>query len=373
MASIIFRDYHYPYPWLSNHMKNIFHRPFFIRLFNWEYWSFGAVYFWTIPAWIYFSLRSRSFFFFSASNPSIENGGLIGESKKNIHNILPKEYYPATVHFSSATPGDKVVDEIKSAGLKFPLIGKPDIGGKGRAVKLLHTDQDIFHYAKHALLDFHIQEYIDYPLEAGIFYYRYPDEEKGRISGIVSKHFLSVTGDGKTTLLELLKADRRSIMYMENLEAMHRDKLNEVLTAGEVRIVSPYGNHARGSKFLDDSNAVDGELEQLIDNISKTIPGFYFGRFDIRYNNWELLKKGREFIIIELNGAGAEPTHMYDPRHSIFFALKEIIRHWDIMARISRINHKKGIPYLSFSEGLNVFRVEKKNAELLGKMSAQIN
>ena len=102
----------------------------------------------------------------------------------------------------------------------------------------------------------------------------------------------------------------------------------------------PYGNHVRGAKFLDANHLIDDELTHIIDTICQQVKGFYFGRLDIRYNSWERLKRGQEFSIIELNGAGSEPTHMYDPKHSIFFAWKEIICHWNILFDISRINHR---------------------------------
>jgi hypothetical protein len=93
--------------------------------------------------------------------------------------------------------------------------------------------------------------------------------------------------------------------------------------------------------------------------VFQQIDGFYYGRLDIKFNSWEELREGRNFSIIELNGAGSEPTHMYDPRHSIFFAWKEIIRHWKILARISRANHQNGIPYMSTKEGLQLLRANK--------------
>ena len=227
-----------------------------------------------------------------------------------------------TVHFAKATGSREVLEKLQEAGLQFPLIGKPDIGGRGRGVKLLRDEQDAVHYSQKALMDYHIQEYISYPLEVGIFYYRYPDAEKGKISGIVGKEFLTVKGNGKDTLLQLMQADSRSIMYLKTLEAMHQDKLGEIIPEGEERIVSPYGNHARGSKFLDVSGLTDPQLEETIDTISKNIPGFYFGRFDIRFSSWDLLREGKEFVIIEINGAGAEPTHMYDPKHSDLLCLE---------------------------------------------------
>jgi hypothetical protein len=349
-------------------MSKFFHHPFFIRLFNWEYWPFEAVYVWTLPALAFFWLRARSFFFFTASNPSIKNGGLIGESKKDIHEILPEDVYPNTIHFPVGTRAEEVVGATLLKGLSFPMVGQPDIGGRGRGVKILKTNDDLIAYARKATLDFHVQAFVHYPLEAGIFYHRFPNEEKGRLTGIVSKQFLTVTGNGRDTLHTLMKNDKRSIMYLSSLENMHRDNLSSVPRDGEEVLLSQIGNHARGAKFLDRSEWIDQELTDTIDRLSKRIDGFYFGRFDIRYNSLEELKRGEKFMVIELNGAGAEPTHIYDPAHSVFFAVGEIIRHWNILERISRMNHKRGVPYPSFSEGVKIFTQDKEDSRKLDDM-----
>jgi hypothetical protein len=352
-----------------NSIQRILHRPFFIKLFNWEYWSFTTVYLFIYPVWLLLCLRARSFFFFAASNPSIRNGGFLCESKKDIISIIPPKYHPATAFFSIPANGNIVLCELQRAGLQFPLIGKPNVGGRGRGIKVLRDSADVINYVHNAFLDFHIQEFVPWKKEAGIFYVRYPDQEKGMITGIVGKEFLSVTGDDKHSILHLLQQDKRALMYLRSLKTIHGDGLNFVLAEGEKMIVSPFGNHARGSKFLDDSNLADEALTNVIDNICKQIPGFYFGRLDIRFDTWEALKEGRNFSIIEVNGAGAEPTHIYDPRHSLFFAWKEIIRHWIILNRISRMNHKKGHRYLSFSEGIAMFREDKLWSQKLAAMT----
>jgi hypothetical protein len=350
-----------------NSIQRILHRPFFIKLFNWEYWSFATVYFCIYPVWFLLCLRARSFFFFAASNPTIKNGGFLGESKKDIITIIPPQYHPPGVFFSIPSNGAIVLRELQRAGLAFPLIGKPNIGGRGRGVKVLRNDQEVVDYARTAYLDFHIQEFVPWKLEAGIFYVRYPNQATGAITGIVYKEFLSVTGDGKQSMLQLLQKDKRALMYLGSLQKIHGDRLNQVLPAGEKMIVSPFGNHARGSKFIDASHLADEILTKVIDEICKQIPGFYFGRLDIRFESWEALKQGKNFSIIEVNGAGAEPTHIYDPRHSLFFAWKEIIRHWFMLFRISRINHKKGHRYLGFWEGIAMFKDAK---EWAGKLNA---
>ncbi len=122
----------------------------------------------------------------------------------------------------------------------------------------------------------------------------------------------------------------------------------------------------RGAKFIDSTHLIDEKITAAIDNVCSQIPDFHFGRLDVRYNTWEELKEGKNFSIIELNGAGSEPTHIYDPQHSIFFAWKEIIRHWIILNRISRMNHiTKKMPYMSILEGLKMFKQNKAYVKLL--------
>jgi hypothetical protein len=338
-------------------------------LFNWEYWSFTTVYFCIYPVWIFLCLRARSLFFFSASNPTIKNGGFLCESKKDIIAIIPPLYHPPTVFFSIPSNGDIVLRDLQRSNLLFPLIGKPNIGGRGRGVKVLRHEQDVINYARTAYMDFHIQEFVPWKNEAGIFYVRYPDQPNGIVTGIVSKEFLSVTGDGQNNILQLLQKDKRALMYLGSLIKIHGARLNRILPEGEKLVVSPFGNHARGSKFIDASHLVDEQLTSVIDNLCKQIPGFYYGRLDIRFDTWEALKEGSNFSIIEVNGAGAEPTHIYDPKHSLFFAWKEIIRHWIILYKISVMNHKKGHRYLSFSEGIAMFKEAKEWARKLNAMT----
>jgi hypothetical protein len=120
--------------------------------------------------------------------------------------------------------------------------------------------------------------------------------------------------------------------------------------------------------FLDDSETINEKLVGVMDEICQQIPFFYFGRMDIRYQSRELLEEGKSFAIMEVNGAGSEPTHIYDPRHSIFFAWKEIIRHWLILFKVSQANHKIGFPYLTVKEGIAMFKKDKEDSKKLEEM-----
>lgn len=340
-----------------NFFKRLLYRPFFIKLLHWEYWGFNAVYGPIYIYWILLCIRTRSFFFFNAANPTIKNGGFLLESKMDIYNIMPAEYYPSTIYFKAGLDSKELLWQLEKLNLTYPVIGKPDIGGRGKGVKKLLSIQEVVDYANESKVDFLVQAFVPYEYEVGIFYYRHPNEEKGHISGIVSKEFLTVEGDGISSIEVLLKKDKRFVLQLPVLQATFGNELQKVLPKGEKKLLVPYGNHARGAKFIDVSYLIDDKLTDTIDAVCKKIPHFHFGRMDVRYNDWDDMKEGRCFSVIEVNGAGSEPTHIYDPAHSIFFAWKEIIRHWIILNRISRQNHKLlKVPYMSFKEGIQMFK-----------------
>lgn len=351
-------------------LNKISSHPFFIKLFNWEYWPFNVVYGPIYLYWFWLGIKARSFFFFNAANPAIKNGGFLLESKKDIYDMIPEKFYPKTVFFYQNASEKNIVEQLKKANLVFPLIGKPDIGMRGLAVKKLTNMAQVFTYAKQSRVDFLLQEFVSFENEVGIFYYRYPNEKKGHITGIVGKEFLTVMGNGVSTIKELLEQDKRFILQLKTLTETFGKELQQVLPENEKYLMVPYGNHSRGAKFLDITGLADEELTTSVDEVCKQIPGFYFGRMDIRYQSWEDLKKGKNFSIIELNGAGSEPTHIYDPEHSVFFAWKEIIRHWNILLKISMLNHTtKQIPYMSLYAGLQMF---KKNDAYVKMIQPQL-
>jgi hypothetical protein len=344
-------------------------KPFWIRLFHWEYWSFQVIYIPIYPIFIFLCLRARSFFFFAAANPSIRYGGFLGESKKDIYRIVPSSLQPRTLFFDKGSNPESVVKELLKSQFQFPLIGKPDMGAKGRGVKKLDDQESVKKYTTLCQTDFHIQEFVSFKREMGIFYYRYPGQSRGKISGIVEKQFLQVVGDGTQNIRQLLQNNSRAILQIAQIDRDEPQLLDRVIAENEIFTVVPYGNHARGALFLDDSATITPALEKWMDDMCKEIPEFYFGRLDIRYESRTQLEANQLFFILEVNGAGSEPTHIYDPRHSILFAWKEIIRHWNILYRISVTNHRLGHPYMTFSEGVRMYRTDNNNSKKLSSMN----
>lgn len=332
-------------------------RLFLHKLFHWEYWPFQIVYIPIYFLWAYYALRARTIFFFNACDPTIKNGGFMMESKMEIYGLIPQKFYPETKLVKAKIPFDEVEALLETTRINYPFIAKPDIGLRGSAVKKVTNLDELKAYHDKADFDYLLQDLIPYENEVGIFYVRFPNEEHGRITGIVAKEFLIVEGDGRSTIEELLKANPRFEFQLKALQKEYGNQLKSILAKGEKKNLVPYGNHARGAKFLDYSHLISPALTKVIDDMCLQIPEFYFGRMDIMYNNWEELEQGENFSIVELNGAASEPTHIYDPKHSLFFAWKELARHISYMFRISVANHKRGFPYLSHKDGMEQYRL----------------
>ena len=160
----------------------------------------------------------------------------------------------------------------------------------------------------------------------------------------------------------ILKNDRAFLQY-HHLKNNRLINFNKVLNKEEEQVLVPYGNHVLGAMFLNYNNIIDEQLNNTFNEISKQIDGFYFGRLDIMYHSIEDFENGKNFAIVELNGAASEPTHIYDPKHSLFFAWRELSRHIRYMYEISVQNHKKGYPYLPHKIGMEQYRLHNKQSK----------
>src|SRR5690606_29742315 len=139
---------------------------------------------------------------------------------------------------------------LKEEGIGYPFIAKPDVGERGFLVTKV-TDEAVFNqYLAAGKVDFIIQEFVELPVEAGVLYYRYPGESNGFISSLVLKEFLTVTGDGKSTLQELIGKNPRAILQWKKFEKRFGEKLDEVLPEGVKYELEAIGNHAQGTKFI---------------------------------------------------------------------------------------------------------------------------
>ena len=339
-------------------------REFWIRLTNWEYWPFEVVYFPIFIYWFWLSIKARSLLYFTAANTMMKNGGMLGESKMEIFDQLPIKHLPKTRLISPTDSFNSVKSVAKNAGITFPLIAKPDIGERGTAVAKITSVDELENYHIKAQYPYLIQEFVALPLEAGVFYYRFPEDSKGKISSIVYKEMLTVTGNGRDRLKDLVVNRERAFLQRKVLSQRFCDQWEKVIPAEQKIEMEGIGNHCRGTKFLNGNRFISKEMSAYFDSLCTKLNGFYFGRFDIRTTSWSALEKG-EFMIMELNGAGAEPAHVYDPSVSITDAYSSLLHHWKVLYLISRKNHERGIPYLSLRRGWEEYKLVLRNKHLI--------
>ena len=326
---------------------------FLIRLRHWEFWPFNVLYF---PVGFYYTwlaIKKGSLFFFTSSNPSIEYGGMLGEKKSDVYDLIPNKYLPEMSFFE---PSQLEEASKYAKQLSYPVIVKPNIGERGNLVEKLNNQSDLEAYVTQCTVPFIIQELITYPVELGVFYVRMPNEKKGRVTSVVMKEFLSVKGDGLHTVNELLHENQRALLQIDFTHPRLAGKLEKVPANGEIVRIESIGNHCRGTTFLDMNHTIDDQLNEAIDQLASEIKGFYFGRFDLKCQSMDTLRRLTDFKILELNGAGAEPGHIYQPGFSLWTAYKDILWHLNALAEISYQNKKRGYPYWPFSRGLKKIR-----------------
>jgi hypothetical protein len=263
---------------------------------------------------------------FTAANPAIPAGGFVGESKHKILDRL-KGAGPCLPHstlLACGVPGERVAQAeefMRQNGLEFPVVLKPDAGQRGSGVAIVRSADQLCEYLTRSSFPAILQEYVPGE-EYGLFYYRYPDSERGRVFSVTEKRMPVLLGDGKCTLEELILADDRAVCMSDFYLRKHLDRTHEVPTAGERVQLVEIGTHCRGAIFLDGGETITPALEEVVDQIAKTFEGFFFGRFDIRVPSRQDFMAGRNLKIVELNGVTSEATHIYDPKLSLFEAYR---------------------------------------------------
>ncbi len=340
------------------------------RITHWETWNFRIKFIFLAPVWMWHCLRAGSWWFFTTSNPTLTFGGFEGEGKKEMYGQLPLSSYPRSIYISPSLSFTEAVKLVTANNYEYPFIVKPDVGMMGYMFRKIENADQLKHYHKKMLVDYIVQELIRYPLEVSVFYYRFPNEQKGTITGFLRKEFLEVTGDGKSTLWQLMLQYSRISFRLEEMRLKHENRLNDIISEGEKFCLSYALNLTRGGKLVSLSHEKDERLLKVFDDLSHYVKHFYYGRYDIKCASVEDLKEGKNFSILEFNGSGAAPHHVYGAGNTLFQACKIVAQHWNVLYKISKYNHKNGMRYWRFSKGWKFFVDAKKHFKMLKQLDA---
>lgn len=316
---------------------------------KWTRWEFWPSWFFNIPVLfiaLYYGLRSGNLLFFTRANPVIETGGLLGESKINIYAHLPAGTYPTTVFVPAGIrQPDLIRAQLFEANIGWPCIAKPNMGERGFLVRKCANEASLLEFlANHPAVDFLVQDFVTWEEEYSVMYHRFPDADRGCITSLCAKGFLSVTGDGQRTVRELMMDDPRASFQLDRLGMEQPDLLRSRPSAGQQLLLEPIGNHCRGTTFFNANGRITPALTATFDRISRQSTGLFYGRFDLKCRSLADLENGEHFAIMEYNGVGAEPAHIYHPGRPLWKAYRDMAAHWHILYRLCREQKRLGVP-----------------------------
>lgn len=285
---------------------------------------------------------------------------------------LPPGSYPKTIYIQPGIPFDQLKAQIGLAGFDLPFIVKPDVGMAGILFRKIETEEQLKNYHRKMPVEYIVQELVLYPIEFSVFYYRYPGSKTGVITGLLEKEPMHIYGNGLSTLRELIHKHPKAKYRLEELLAWHENILERILDDNEKFYLSHAANLNRGASFINLHKKIDKPLTEVFDGINLYSKEFYYGRYDLKAESLEDLKQGKNFSILEYNGSGAEPNHVYNSGYRLRDAHKEILRHWKVLYEISMISHRNGMPFWSFSKGRAFLRKAKEHFKVLEALDSQV-
>lgn len=309
--------------------------------------------------WLGLAIRYRSISLPTLVNPLIEVGGLWGESKQVYLDMVSGDARDwlaryVTLDRASDDPsvdGRRALELVRAAGFDLPFVAKPDIGWQGYGVRPLQSEEAFMAYVaefpKGARMM--VQEMVPWEGEAGIFYVRMPGEEHGRVLALTLRYFPHVIGDGHGKVRDLILADERAYWKAglhlglgSGHAGLSEAVLDQVPAAGEVVRLAFIGSIRVGGLYRNADDQITPALDARIEAISRSMPEFYYGRYDVRFASIEQLCAGEDFRIIEINGAGSEAISAWDPETPVREVYARLLRQQRLMFQIGAANRDRG-------------------------------
>ena len=291
-----------------------------------------AFHFPAIVQGLFLSALARSWTFFCCSNPGFQAGGFGGESKFRILQMLPTDAVIPTLYLAKggAERSERVLAVASEQEWSWPLVLKPDVGQRGIGVGVVKSAAEVEEWLANHSFSAVAQPYHSGPYEVGVFYVRFPKEAVGRIVSVTEKVSSFVTGDGTSTVDELVA---RAAIEKPTRSGVRYDFVPE---EGEQVDLFPVRNLARGVVLKHRPEWNTESLGRKIDEVSKAVTGFYIGRYDLRFHSLEKFVVGEEVAVVELNGVTAVDLSIFDPTRSLLSAWWTLLKTWRVAWRISR-------------------------------------
>jgi len=335
-----------------------------------EFWPTWLIYIPVVLQSVVLAIWNRSLTLPLIANPKLPLSGMVGIGKSELlsqatglcDELILDWFVHVRTDESLGKQLTSMQKQMTDQDLNYPVVCKPDIGCRGVGVKLVHNELQLIstleYYPQGAGMM--VQKLASWEPEAGVFYVRNPDEEKGRVISLALKYTPYVIGDGQKTLRQLIQEDARagelSHLYFER----HKLNLDKVIDKGDAYKLVFSASHCRGAIFRDGNVYISGELQRKIDDIMKELPDFYYGRLDIKFKDIDSLIRGENLEIVEINSASSESLHIWDRNTSFFDAISALLFQYRTLFRLGRKNRKRGYVPPNFRELLAAWKKERQ-------------
>ena len=303
---------------------------------------------------------------FTAANPGLESGGMVGEKKHAALQPL-QDNAPELVANFSLIAAIQATERLAQAS-KFivahglPVVLKPDVGQRGRGVVVARTPEQVNEYMSRFSGPVIAQKHIEGE-EFGIFVARMPGEPLPEILSIVHKTFPRVVGDGVHSLKQLILGDARAKLISGLLFKRWATELHRIPRNQEVIKLVEIGAHCRGSLFLDAREHATPELVATLGRLLDAVPGYAFGRMDIRVSSIQDFRQGRGIKVLELNGVSAESAHIYHPGTPLLEGYRAMFYQWSVAFEIGTAYVRQGVATTSLVQLLRQFIQDLRRSE----------
>jgi membrane protein DedA with SNARE-associated domain len=323
-----------------------------------------------VLSWLMLGLRHRSLTLPSACNPRIPTGGMWGESKSDCLAEVTgreREWLAGYVVLARGAVGCEDLDlaralrSLESAGIDFPLVGKPDVGWHGYGVRRLDDAQALQTYLAHfpAGEKLILQKFVPDVGEAAVLYARAPGEPHGSIISLAFRFFPHVIGDGRQTVRDLIRTAARArwkahlhLGFDPSHQGLGARDLDRVPRRGEMVQIALIGNQRAGGLYRDANCCITPELIARFDAIARSMPEFHYGRFDVRFASNEAFMRGEELSIVEINGIGGEAIDVWDPNLPVGEVYRRLLVQQRLLFMIGERNRARGFAPMPAGEFL---------------------
>jgi len=140
-------------------------------------------------------------------------------------------------------------------------------------------------------------------------------------------------------------------------------ELSRVPAVNETIKLVEIGAHCRGSLFLDAREHATPELVGTLTRLLDAVPGYAFGRMDIRVPSIDDFRQGKGIQVLELNGVSAESAHIYHPGTPLIDGYRAMFHQWSVAFEIGAAYARSGVSTTTALELLRQFRQDLSRSE----------